>query len=309
MVASTPPAKVPLAPVATSGKSIQLNQRVVVTRTNNSSLCGTIRFIGHTMFASGQWVGVELDAPEGKNNGSVMGHYYFSCVPNYGLFAREDCIEPLPPSAKSSPQQPIPPIPPQAAAVSSAINDITLSVTADNIVASSSEPQTASAPAPTRGPSVATAPSPPRMTVAERKLSSANLRDIMVNPDTSTATATGVATAMVPHVASIVQVKEPSTVPNSNKNDDNDNHKLNTPEAADELTGILKLKLSSLMDYLNQQLEIVVDLEKESAALRANPSSTTSVSAMLELRDEVIAITEQEQQLIESFKRRLFEKF
>ena len=34
---------------------------------------GTIRFIGKTEFREGDWLGIELDAPEGKNDGSVSG--------------------------------------------------------------------------------------------------------------------------------------------------------------------------------------------------------------------------------------------
>ncbi|XP_054707616.1 CAP-Gly domain-containing linker protein 4-like [Uloborus diversus] len=48
---------------------------------------GTIRFAGETEFASGFWYGIELDKPQGKNDGSINGVQYFSCTPGYGLFA------------------------------------------------------------------------------------------------------------------------------------------------------------------------------------------------------------------------------
>lgn len=45
-----------------------------------------VRFIGETRFASGLWVGVELDIPDGKNNGTVNGVRYFECADRYGKF-------------------------------------------------------------------------------------------------------------------------------------------------------------------------------------------------------------------------------
>ncbi|XP_022656917.1 CAP-Gly domain-containing linker protein 4-like isoform X2 [Varroa destructor] len=48
---------------------------------------GILRFIGETKFASGYWAGVELDTPQGKNDGSVGGIEYFKCPPAHGVFA------------------------------------------------------------------------------------------------------------------------------------------------------------------------------------------------------------------------------
>ncbi|KAH0622633.1 hypothetical protein JD844_025105 [Phrynosoma platyrhinos] len=52
-----------------------------------SSLVGTLRFCGTTEFASGQWAGIELNEPEGKNNGTVAKVQYFKCAPKHGIFA------------------------------------------------------------------------------------------------------------------------------------------------------------------------------------------------------------------------------
>uniref|UniRef100_A0A3B4G1B9 CAP-Gly domain containing linker protein 2 n=1 Tax=Pundamilia nyererei TaxID=303518 RepID=A0A3B4G1B9_9CICH len=51
------------------------------------SKMGVIRYMGETDFAKGEWCGVELDEPLGKNDGAVAGTRYFQCLPKFGLFA------------------------------------------------------------------------------------------------------------------------------------------------------------------------------------------------------------------------------
>ncbi|XP_021940962.1 kinesin-like protein KIF13A isoform X2 [Zootermopsis nevadensis] len=60
----------------------------VLIRPYNSS--GVVAYIGDTYFSGGTWVGVELDAPTGKNDGSVQSVRYFTCRPKCGIFVRAD---------------------------------------------------------------------------------------------------------------------------------------------------------------------------------------------------------------------------
>ncbi|CAH8821841.1 unnamed protein product [Trichobilharzia szidati] len=52
------------------------------------SVLGTVAFVGITQFSPGKWVGIILDEPKGKNNGTVQGKRYFTCEENFGIFVR-----------------------------------------------------------------------------------------------------------------------------------------------------------------------------------------------------------------------------
>ena len=49
--------------------------------------------LGKTEFGLGYWVGIELDEPVGKNNGSVQGVDYFQCRDKFGIFLRPDVVK------------------------------------------------------------------------------------------------------------------------------------------------------------------------------------------------------------------------
>uniref|UniRef100_A0AAQ4RZM9 Kinesin family member 13Bb n=1 Tax=Gasterosteus aculeatus aculeatus TaxID=481459 RepID=A0AAQ4RZM9_GASAC len=67
-----------------------LKEGEFVTVGNNKS--GTVRYVGPADFAEGLWVGVELEVPAGKNDGSVGGKHYFHCNPGYGVLVRPDRV-------------------------------------------------------------------------------------------------------------------------------------------------------------------------------------------------------------------------
>ncbi|KAK0058804.1 CAP-Gly domain-containing linker protein 1 [Biomphalaria pfeifferi] len=66
---------------------------------------GVIAFIGETQFAQGDWAGVVLDEPIGKNDGTVMGIRYFQCEPRRGVFSRLSKLSYTPQSPSRPPSQ------------------------------------------------------------------------------------------------------------------------------------------------------------------------------------------------------------
>jgi len=64
---------------------MEIGSRVLVV----GGKTGIVRFMGTTEFAQGEWVGVELDTSEGKNDGELNGIRYFACAPNHGLFVKK----------------------------------------------------------------------------------------------------------------------------------------------------------------------------------------------------------------------------
>ncbi|KAK6625059.1 hypothetical protein RUM43_005350 [Polyplax serrata] len=76
----------PLSSESGAPTNLALGDRVII-KSSQGSKAGILRYMGTTDFAAGEWCGVELDDPLGKNDGSVSGTRYFECRPKFGLFA------------------------------------------------------------------------------------------------------------------------------------------------------------------------------------------------------------------------------
>ncbi|NWR84472.1 CE350 protein, partial [Furnarius figulus] len=76
-------ASVAITEEADSLSNFNIGDRVLVSKVQP----GTLRFKGLTKFAKGFWAGVELDKPEGNNNGTYDGIKYFDCKEKHGIFA------------------------------------------------------------------------------------------------------------------------------------------------------------------------------------------------------------------------------
>ena len=80
---------VPKRPFKPNLSQKDLGERVLVFGDRR----GFLRYIGPTHFETGEWCGIELDLPEGKNDGRIEGTDYFHCLPNHGLFVPSAFVE------------------------------------------------------------------------------------------------------------------------------------------------------------------------------------------------------------------------
>ncbi|KAI9684697.1 MAG: hypothetical protein M1829_000072 [Trizodia sp. TS-e1964] len=95
----------PDAPALEAAKLSKLEQEVSLRNITVGARCrvggedirrGVVKYIGDVQEipgAKGVWVGIELDEPLGKNNGSVSGKSYFLARDKCGVFARPERVE------------------------------------------------------------------------------------------------------------------------------------------------------------------------------------------------------------------------
>lgn len=70
----------------------------------NDGRIAVVRHVGPVHFQPGEWVGIELEEPTGKNDGSVQGQRYFDCEQGYGMFLRSAGVR----QVLDQPEQPQP---------------------------------------------------------------------------------------------------------------------------------------------------------------------------------------------------------
>ena len=60
---------------------------------NKKPQLGILKYVGTTHFADGEWCGILLDEPCGKNDGSVRGVRYFRCKNKHGIFVHSHKVK------------------------------------------------------------------------------------------------------------------------------------------------------------------------------------------------------------------------
>ncbi|KAL1601398.1 hypothetical protein SLS60_006311 [Paraconiothyrium brasiliense] len=75
-------------------RGLSLGTRVRILPETDSRR-GTVSYVGQVpeIPGIGSWVGITLDEPTGKNDGTVNGKRYFECGKNYGVFLRPERCE------------------------------------------------------------------------------------------------------------------------------------------------------------------------------------------------------------------------
>lgn len=75
-------------PMHHAGAPTKLEVGDTVTLTEMGRPRGIVRHSGHVHFSEGVFVGVELETPNGVNDGAVSGLRYFTCKAKHGIFVR-----------------------------------------------------------------------------------------------------------------------------------------------------------------------------------------------------------------------------
>ncbi len=70
-----------------------LSSNLYYIRVAYDNRAGILRWRGSLKNQEGEWAGIELDEPLGKNNGSFGGKSYFKCKDGKGLFKPMNTIE------------------------------------------------------------------------------------------------------------------------------------------------------------------------------------------------------------------------
>jgi hypothetical protein len=262
--------------------SPKINTKVLVLRGDSSSQA-VVRFIGETKFAPGKWIGVELDQPTGKNNGSVQEHCYFKCPNKYGLFVREECIK-----SHSHAKSII------------AANKAKLSTDRKHIEIS--QPTTTKHITSTFNHSTINSLRSNREAVLRgmKKISyssdskennkyAENLRSSSFDNSNKMRTS---------------GMKKKSTLNDLQK--DNLVTAISSPSNIKidnqlKINSFLKLKLSQMMELLNQELDIVNEIEQTHTTNLANNNNSQNEKVF----EDILSLTLQEIELLESFKIRL----
>ncbi|ODM89360.1 Restin [Orchesella cincta] len=76
--------------------NLRIGERVIVASSVGETKTGILRYLGCVEFADGEWAGIELFHPLGKNDGTVRGVPYFVCKHPFGLFVPSYKVESSP---------------------------------------------------------------------------------------------------------------------------------------------------------------------------------------------------------------------
>ncbi|EAY16214.1 CAP-Gly domain containing protein [Trichomonas vaginalis G3] len=74
-------------------QGIEVGNRCQIEMSDHSHHRGCVRYVGKVEKSNGYWIGVQLDEPYGKNDGSLDGKRYFECENKYGVFVRAEKVE------------------------------------------------------------------------------------------------------------------------------------------------------------------------------------------------------------------------